>query len=101
MLQVTNHVCLPGRLLPPTQPHPTLPTPTHVQVMLQVIVFAFLVIIGSAALLTPFLLYVLRLGAGGWKVSRAAGGTLTACSRVLWRGVIGGSPCLLGDPGWG
>ncbi len=37
--------------------------------MLQVIVFAFRVVIGSAALMTPFLLYVLRLGASGWKAS--------------------------------
>ncbi|GAB4814387.1 hypothetical protein N2152v2_001433 [Parachlorella kessleri] len=42
------------------------------KVMAQVIVYAFLVVIGSAAIMTPFLLYVLGLSSSGWRWQHGA-----------------------------
>ena len=60
------------------------------QVMLQVIVFAFLVVLGSAAAVTPFMLYALRLGRSGWRVGGAGRG-LTGRGEAGWEE----APCTL------
>lgn len=68
-------VCPHAHLLPPhPRPLPALPPtcPRPMQVALQVMVFAFLVVLLSALLTTPVLLYGLGLAAHGWRWQHGA-----------------------------
>lgn len=71
--------------------------PTASQVMLQVFVFAFLVVILSAVLTTPVLLYGLGLAAHGWRWQHGAlfrwGTWLGANLAQEWGGIAGVSKC--------